>query len=69
MFRAVLSHAGPQVLMSAGKNALRRSNSGSVSSQIVSPLACKPKDIRKNTHTNLKLQLQKSLPPVKFEQT
>jgi len=69
MFRAVLSHAGPQVLMSAGKNALRRSNSGSVSSQIVSPLACKLKDIRKNTHTNLKLQLQKSLPPVKFEQT
>lgn len=68
MFRAITSHSGTQVLMSTANNALRRSGSGSASPNIVGPLASKLKDIRQNTHANLKLQLQKSLPPLKFEQ-
>lgn len=68
MFRAITSHSSAQVAMSAANNALRRSGSGSASPKIVGPLASKLKDIRQNTHTNLKLQLQKSLSPMKFEQ-
>ena len=66
MFRAITSHSSAQVAMSAANNALRRSGSGSASPKIVGPLASKLKDIRQNTHTNLKLQLQKSLPPMKL---
>ncbi|MBA4315492.1 MAG: hypothetical protein DCE88_01270 [Betaproteobacteria bacterium] len=68
MFRAVASHSSAQIAMSAGSNALGRSSSGSASTRIVGPLASKLKDIRQNTHANLKLQLQKNLPPLKFEQ-
>ena len=42
--------------------------SGTASAKIVGPLASKLKDIRQNTHTNLKMQLQKSLSPSKFSE-
>lgn len=68
MFRAITSHSGAQIAMSTASNALRRSGSGSASTKIVGPLASKLKDIRQNTHTNLKMQLQKSLSPSKFSE-
>ena len=68
MFRAITSHSGAQIAMSTASNALRRRGSGSASTKIVGPLASKLKDIRQNTHTNLKMQLQKSLSPSKFSE-
>lgn len=68
MFRAVTSHSSAQVLISAANNASRRSGSGSSCSKIISPVASKLREIRQNTHANLKLELQKSLPPTKYAQ-
>lgn len=67
MFRAITS-SNLQATKIDPNNALRRSSSDSAIPKILGPLASKLKNIRQNSHANLQQELQKSLPPRKFQE-